>query len=179
MHRIGIVALFVFCWLLSAAPAQSQITRITIERVESPTFEGRAFGAVGQYEKIIGRAFGEIDPADPLNAVITNIGNAQRNAAGKVEYAMDVAIIKPIDMQRANATLLYDVVNRGSRRAFDVFHFGSAGANDPSTAKDAGDGFLFEHGFTLVVSGWQGDGLLLLRVAVLAWAAKLQPATDL
>src|ERR1700733_1503744 len=33
--------------------AQARITRITITRVESPTFEGRSFAGVGQYEKLV------------------------------------------------------------------------------------------------------------------------------
>ena len=44
----------------------SRITRLVVDRVESPAFEGRAFGDVGPYEKLVGRAFGEADPADPL-----------------------------------------------------------------------------------------------------------------
>ena len=34
------------------------------------------------------------------------------------------------DAPKGNGTLLYDVVNRGSRRAFDVFHLGEHGGND-------------------------------------------------
>ena len=46
--------------------AEAQITRIVIDRArsESPTFEGRAFGSngsVGQYEKLRGKAYGELD----------------------------------------------------------------------------------------------------------------------
>ena len=71
---------------------EAQITRIVIDRArsESPTFEGRAFGAngsVGQYEKLRGKAYGELDPADPRNAVITDLARAPRNSRGKVEYA--------------------------------------------------------------------------------------------
>jgi hypothetical protein len=48
-----------------------------------------SFGPVGQYEKLAGRAYGEVDPGDPRNAVVTDIGLAPRNAGGKVEYSMD------------------------------------------------------------------------------------------
>src|SRR5437763_12793529 len=63
--------------------AEAQITRIEITRVESPTFEGMAFGDVGPYEKIVGRAFGEVDPQDPRNAAITDIALAPRNVRGR------------------------------------------------------------------------------------------------
>lgn len=40
--------------------------------VESPTFDGMSFGTVGQYEKLRGRADGEVDPLDPRNKQITD-----------------------------------------------------------------------------------------------------------
>ena len=84
---------------------EAQITRIVIDRArsESPTFEGRAFGpngSVGQYEKLRGKAYGELDPADPRNAVITDLARAPRNSRGKVECSMDIFILKPIDLAK-------------------------------------------------------------------------------
>ncbi len=81
--------------LVTFQTAQARITKITITRVESPTFEGRSFGDVGQYEKLVGRVAGEIDPADPHNSVITDINLAPRNAGGKVEYETDIMILAP------------------------------------------------------------------------------------
>ena len=68
-----------------ALPAQARITRIEITRVE-PTFEGTSFASVGKYEKLVGRAYGEVDPKDRRNAVIVDIQLAPRNAKGMVEY---------------------------------------------------------------------------------------------
>jgi len=70
---------------------------------------------------------------------------------------VDIAIIQPMDTAKGNGTLFYDVVNRGARRAFDVFHVGGEPGNNPTRAADVGDGFLLRQGYTLVVSGWQGD----------------------
>jgi hypothetical protein len=154
LKRTLIACLF-GCFVATATHAG--ITRITIDRIESPTFDGREFGSAGRFEKLSGRAFGEVDPSDPLNAGIAFIQEAPRNARGRVEYAVDISIIQPLDTSRGNGTLLYDVVNRGARRAFDVFHLGEHGGNNPSKAVDAGDGFLLRQGYTLVVSGWQGD----------------------
>jgi len=141
-----------------AAPgANARITRIEIERRESPAFDGASFGAVGQYEKLVGRVYGELDPDDELNRGIVYIDKAPRNAAGRVEYSTDVFILKPIDIARGNRTILYDVVNRGDKRAIYVFNVGGRAGNDPKTEKDLGDGFLMRQGYTLVASGWQGD----------------------
>ena len=68
------------CAVAAATSAQARITRISITKVELPAFDGRAFGGVGQYEKLVGRATGEVDPSDPRNAIITDIALAPRNA---------------------------------------------------------------------------------------------------
>ena len=91
------------------------ITKIIIDTVQSPTFGGTSFGEVGQYEKLVGRAFGELAPDSPLNASITDITLAPRNARGKVEYETDFCILKPIDPARGNTVLLFDVTNRGNK----------------------------------------------------------------
>ena len=52
---------------------------------ENPTFEGKSFGPVGPYRKIIGTASGALDPNDPHNAMITDLQLAPRNADGLVE----------------------------------------------------------------------------------------------
>src|SRR5262245_21727032 len=53
--------------------SDARVTRIEITRRESPAFGGTAFGDVGAYEKLVGRAFGEIDPGDPEQAVIADL----------------------------------------------------------------------------------------------------------
>src|SRR6516165_1676372 len=66
--------------------AEARVTKIVIENKVSPAFDGASFGAAGQYETIAGRAFGELDPNDPKNAIIQDIKLAPRNAKGMVEY---------------------------------------------------------------------------------------------
>jgi len=145
---------------LSAAVAgHARITRIEIERVESPIFDGTSFGTSGQYEKLVGRAYGELDPAHEANKSVVLLDKAPRNAAGRVEYSTDIFILKPVDMRRGNRTLIYDVVNRGDLRAIQVFNHDGPGINDPISAKDAGDGFLFRQGYTIVSSGWPADAV--------------------
>jgi hypothetical protein len=142
---------------LPARTGLSKITRVVIDKVESPTFEGRTFGSIGQYEKLVGRAFGVTDPKDPIDAGIVNLDKAPRNAQGLVEYDVDFYILKPIALDKGNKTLFYDVVNRGNKNLHTTFNVGAGGANDPTKSTDAGDGLLMQQGYTLVWSGWQGD----------------------
>jgi len=80
--------------------AEARITRIETQKTDSPTFEGAAFGNTGQYEKLSGRACGELDSCDALNRNMVYLDKAPRNAARMVEYSVDVSIIKPADMTR-------------------------------------------------------------------------------
>ena len=144
-----------------ASRANGDITRVAITSIESPAFDGRSFGEVGQYEKVRMRAFGEVDPNDPRNAVIADIQLAPRNARGMVEYSMDVFVLKPAVLANGNHRLLYYMNNRGnldsslfpSIGVLSVFNDGSGG-NDPTTASHAGNGFLMRQGYTIVSSGW-------------------------
>jgi len=145
--------------LLGIGPlAEARITRIVIQNRTSPAFGGASFGVVGQYEQLTGVAFGEVNPKDPLNAVITDIELAPRNSRGNVEYSMDFAITKPLDMSRGNKTLLYDVPNRGNIRSPEL--------NIGGNATNVGDGFLQREGYTLVDSGWEGDLTTGLRITL-------------
>jgi hypothetical protein len=120
-------------FLLVALPAEAQITRLEVERTEPLGQDG--------YERLAGHAYGELDPAHPLNVIITDLGLAPRNARGMVEYAATVSILKPIDMARASGVLLYFVANRGN---IDLTN----------------DDFLVDArraGHVIVASGWQGD----------------------
>src|SRR6516164_7490312 len=100
-----------------APAADARVTKIQITSKETPTFGGYAFKGVGPYEKIVGKAFGELDPNDPRNAVIVDIQLAPRNANGKVEYAVDFYILKPTDLSKGNHKVMYEPPNRGRSEA--------------------------------------------------------------
>ena len=53
---------------------------------------------MGAYEQVRGTVAGELDPSDPLNAVITDIELAPRNAHGRVTYTATFTMLKPMDM---------------------------------------------------------------------------------
>jgi hypothetical protein len=120
--------------LIGAGGIQARVTRVVIEHRESPAFRGQAFGAAGPYEIWSGHFFGELDPKDAHNTIITDLEYAPRNSRGMVEYSATFSLAKPIDMARSNGVLYYSVPNRG--RGAPV------GSDD---------------GRINLLSGWQGD----------------------
>lgn len=155
-QRCRVPATLALAGLILTGPlAEARIVKIEITRRESPAFDGRSFGAVGTYEKLRGKAYGEVDPVDPRNALITDIQLAPRGAGGKVMYSMDIVILKPIDLGKGNRRLLVDINNRGSMR-WARLNDGSNGS-DATSAADAGTGFLMHQGYVIVGNGWDVD----------------------
>src|SRR5262249_56453925 len=103
-----------------------------------------------------GRAYFEVDPRDPLNAIIVNIDKAPRNARGMVEFSSPFTILKPVDLSKGNHKIFYAINNRGNQQAISYFNFGRGG-NNPLTAADVGDGFLMRQGYTIVDAAWEAD----------------------
>jgi hypothetical protein len=136
------------------AIAQARITRIEITQTESPAFGGAAFGDVGMYEKLVGRAFGEVDPRGPENAAITDLELAPRNAHGMVEYDTGIIILRPIDPARGNRRLFYEVTNRGVILSLRALNDSPNPSTTNPTAADAGNGFLMRQGYTILFTGW-------------------------
>jgi hypothetical protein len=138
-----------------AGLAEARITKIQITATESPTFGGYEWPGVGKYEKLVGVAFGEVDPFDPKNAVITDIELAPRNAAGKVEYSFDFYILKPIDLGKGAHKVMYEPPNRGGKTWANFARM--PGGNDPGSVTDPAvlaKAFLMPRGYTMVWSGW-------------------------
>src|SRR3954465_14495300 len=157
--RIAIAcALAVSGTLLIAGGAEARITKLQITTTESPTFGGYTWPGVGQYEKIAGKAFGELNPNDPKNAVITDLKLAPKNASGKVEYSFDFYILKPIDLSKGNHKMLYEPPNRG-RKTIAALNRG-VGGNDPGSVTDPrllADSFLMPPGYSISFSGWDAS----------------------
>ena len=145
--RVVAVVLAALSVLGGLAPAaEARVVRIVIDKKESPAYAGNSFAA-GPYERITGRAFGELDPRDRRNAIINDIDLAPRNDRGMVEYVATFTLWKPVDLSRASGVLIYTVTNRGNRNLVGAFHVGG----------DPGDGFFFNRGDIILASGWQGD----------------------
>ena len=103
--------------VLAAPFAEARITKVVIDPAlsQSPTFGGYAWPGVGQYERLIGTAYGEVNPSDRKNSVIVDVGLAPRNASGNVEYSFDFYILKPIDLKKGAHKVMYEPPNRGGK----------------------------------------------------------------
>ncbi len=116
--------------------AQARVTRIVIDdAAPEPVAAGAPAPAVA-YERVAGRAFGELDPAHPGNALIQDIQLA-KEADGKVRYVASFVIYRPVDRSKASGLMWHDVPNRG--RVFAM----------APQERNAGD--------IMLASAWQGD----------------------
>jgi hypothetical protein len=93
--------------IVFAQPSQARVTRIEISKVE-PAFGGRRFGAIGSYERLVGRAYGEVDPKHPANAIVQDIGLAANTVNGRVQYVTDIDILRPADRSKGNSILFFN-----------------------------------------------------------------------
>ncbi|MBT6093487.1 MAG: hypothetical protein HOH04_01305 [Rhodospirillaceae bacterium] len=131
--------------------------KITLEITDRQPFaDGMAFGDVGAYERIKGRAHYAVDPDAPAQAGIVDLDKAPRNTDGLVEFSADVMILTPVDPKKGNRRIFYDWGNRGNIRALQFFN-DAQGSNDPLVPEHAGNGFFFRRGYSVVFSAWQGD----------------------
>lgn len=136
--------------LVAAVSAQAKVTRIEITS-RTDLANGKEFGLAGAYEKLIGKVYFAVDPNDPHNKMIVDVGKAPRNAQGLVEFSSDLYILRPKEANRGNGAALVEISNRGGRALTRFFNRGR-GAD-----ADVGDGFLMRQGFTLVWVGWEFD----------------------
>ena len=116
--------------------------------------DGRSFGDFGVFEILEGRVLYAVDPTDPRNAGVVDLGHALPDEDGYVRYSGDYTIVAPRDLPAHK--LLVDVPNRGRRLAFSILNRAQPGdlLGDPCAP---GDGFLFRRGFALASIGWQWD----------------------
>ena len=105
MHRPTWFMFAMVALLAWASPANARVTRIVID---STTLLDS-----GAYESVSGRAFGELDPSHPLNAIIQDIDLGSPD--GKVRYVASFLLVKPTDMSQASGLMWQDVPNRGGR----------------------------------------------------------------
>jgi hypothetical protein len=67
-HSRAAIAIGFVTTMFSANLAEARITEIEIIKSE-PAFSGETFGEVAAFEHLVGRVAGELDPADPANAI--------------------------------------------------------------------------------------------------------------
>jgi len=157
MPMVRSYGLLLATMLIPLAPAQARITKFEIVRTE-PAFGGQAFGQAGAYDHVVARVEGELDPADPHNAIIQDLELAPRDARGMVHYRTDVELLKPADQGSGNGVLLFEVNNRGNKLALGAFNEAVAPGLEPRNALSSpGDGWLMQQGYTMVWWGWEMD----------------------
>jgi hypothetical protein len=136
------------------APVRGEVVGINV--LERSSFAaGVSFGAAGAYEKIRGIAKFSLDPNAAANRRIVDLKFGSRDAKGRVTFDAPFILLRPVKAR--NSTLLYDVNNRGGIAILGQMNGASPVNNDPTSAADAGDGFLMRHGFTLLFSAWTWD----------------------
>jgi hypothetical protein len=125
--------------------AEAKVVRVEIES-RTPVVEGRAFERSGPYEKIRGKIYLELDPDHSANQLIVDLNLAKRNQRGRVEFATDFELHKPVDPGRGNHRLVYFVNNRGNRASVrGAFHNGG------------GENWLYRTGWSFLWCGWNVD----------------------
>ncbi len=117
------------------APSDARVTKIVIDD-QQPL--ASVTGQTIPYRQISGRAFGELDPGDPLNGIIQDI-ELGRDSDGKVRYVASWVLTLPAEteMSKISGLMWHDVPNRGGPITIQVpeRNFGDVG----------------------LASAWQGD----------------------
>ena len=134
----------------------------------SLVLDGRPFGTAGAYEKLAGTLRFAVDPGHLPHATLCDLDRAPRNAEGRVEFAADFYLLRPVDATRGNRALLLDAPNRGRKVALGMLN-SAVRVVDPTAPEDFGNGFLMRHGWSVAWIGWQPDvprvdGLMALDV---------------
>ena len=124
-----------------SSPSIAAIQRIVIDQTATVNFTPITMGTTTpgvptSYTVYQGRSFGDVNPADPSNSIITDLSLAPKNAGGRVEYVSNFQIITPTDPAQRNGLMIHSVPNRGG--------------NSITTTN-------MLQGVTYVQSGWQGD----------------------
>jgi len=127
--------------------AQARVVRVEITS-RTDLQDGKPFGNAGAYEKLVGRVYFAVDPANLHNRKIVDLNKAPRNAHGEVEFSADLYLLKPKDMAKGNQAVLFEVSNRGGRGILSLVN-GRDG--------EFGDGFLMRQGYTIAWVGWEFD----------------------
>ncbi len=118
--------------------------------------DGKSFGNVGPYERLRGRLYFAVKAGAAENQAIADIRLAPRDAQGRVTFAADFILLKPLDPARGNGRVLFQPANRGDFTLLSELNDAPVN-NLPLTAADAGNGFLMEQGYAVLATGWNWD----------------------
>jgi hypothetical protein len=148
---VALLLALLFCTTIASA----KVVRVEIESREV-ILDGRSFGIIGPYEKLVGKVYFVFDPDNPYNSRIVDLKLAPRNADGLVEAWANFTVLRPVNPTAGNVALL-EVSNRGGKASLRYFNRATAGGFDPTDAEHFGDGLLMRLGLTVIWVGWQWD----------------------
>lgn len=148
--RLAAVLLVAFVESVAAEVARLEVSS------REPFAGGLVFGDSGAYEKLRGRLVYSVDVSSPANAPVVDLKLAPRDSRGRVRFAGDFVLLKPVDLARGNHRLLYEVTNRGNLGVLSRLNRGES-TNDPATPAHAGNGFLMRQGYSILWSAWNWD----------------------
>src|SRR5262245_61473483 len=94
--------------LLLPISTGAEVVRLEVEWRED-VLRGKPFDAVGPYEKLSGRVYFRFDPASPMNARITDLDKAPRNAEGRVEASANFMALRPKHQAKEQRIALLEV----------------------------------------------------------------------
>lgn len=126
--------------ILWSTASSAYVERIVVDQTATVSFKPvipgtSTTGPATPYTIYVGRVFGQLDPNDRLDSVITDLDHAP-GTGGQVPYVATFEIVTPSDPGQRSGLMIHEVPNRGN--------------NAIST------GALLQ-GATYVQSGWQGD----------------------
>ena len=136
-----------------SSPSDASVRQLVVDSISTANYTPVG-GVATPYTIYSGRIFGELNPHDPHNSLITDILLAP-TANGKVDYIANFEIVTPSEPAQRTGLMIYEVPNRGG--------------NAISTTS-------LLPGVTYIQSGWQGD---LLTQCAAAPVVPLYPCTDL
>jgi hypothetical protein len=151
-------------WCLALAgllfPALAPAAHADVDHIEvlerGLVADGRTFGNVGAYEQLRGRLYFTVEANAAENQAITDIKRAPRDGQGRIHFPADFVLLKPADAARGNGRLLYEPADHGRLMMLQRFNDAAPG-NLPTSAAQAGNGFLMEQGYALLSTGWSWD----------------------
>ncbi len=157
MRQLGMGIALVAGLIGLAEPSAAKVLKFEVLRIEFPAFEGRGFGSVGTYDRIIARAtVGGVAAAIRVTpSSSTSSAPRETRRAWSRRQPMSKSSVR-LSRPTATGASLYDVVNRGGAAGARLFQRRPAPATIPVKAADAGSGFLMSRGYTVVMERLAG-----------------------
>ena len=156
--RLSIAGLLGAGVIASTSAAQAAGTGVTSVTITGSglAFGGCSVGNIGTYSFARGWAIDTIDPANPLNTVIVDIANAQKDANGMVEVMFNFDIVYPTNLANGNGKVIADIPNRGGSTLAQP-NRGNGGNTPETSAANCNNTYWYSQGYATTDLGWEAD----------------------